>query len=69
MFESKGMKKVFGPDRWEVTGDCRNLENAELHDLYCLLYVVRVIRSMRNRWVGRVARVNRRRVHDLGGET
>ena len=29
------LRKVFGPQRDEVTGECRKLHNEVLNDLYC----------------------------------
>jgi hypothetical protein len=37
-------KKIFGPEREEETGDWRQLHNEELHDLYFLSHVIRVIK-------------------------
>jgi hypothetical protein len=32
--ENRVLRKIFGPKRDEVTGECRKLHNEELHDLY-----------------------------------
>ena len=40
--------------------ELRKLHNEELNDLYCPLNIVRVIKSRRMRWAGRVARRGRR---------
>jgi hypothetical protein len=55
VFENKVLRRVFGPKRDEVTGECSKLHNEELHDLYSSPTVVRVITSRRMRWVGHVA--------------
>jgi hypothetical protein len=34
VFENKGLKKIFGPKRDEVTGDWIKLHNEELHNFY-----------------------------------
>jgi hypothetical protein len=47
----------------------RGRANSTITKLLYLLHLVRVIKSKRKRWAGHVARVNRRRVHDVGGET
>ena len=47
---------MFGPKRNE-NGDWRRLHSEELHTLYSLPNIVRVIKSRRLRWVGHVARV------------
>ena len=33
MFENKVLRRIFGPRRDEVRGDCRKLHNEELNDL------------------------------------
>jgi len=37
VFENRVLKKIFGPKRDEVTGECRRLQNEELYDLYSSL--------------------------------
>jgi hypothetical protein len=49
------LRKIFGPKR-EEDGSWRKLHNDELHDLYSLPNIVRVIKSRRMRWAGHVAR-------------
>ena len=51
------MRRIFGPNRDEVTGEWRKLHNYELNDLYSSHNIVRVIKSRRMRWAGHVARV------------
>jgi hypothetical protein len=34
VFENKVMRRIYGPRRDEVTGECRKLHNGELNDLY-----------------------------------
>jgi hypothetical protein len=34
-FENRVFKRLFGPTRYEVTGEWRKLHNEELNDLYC----------------------------------
>ena len=29
------LRRIFGPSRDRVTGECRRLHNEELNDLYC----------------------------------
>jgi hypothetical protein len=60
IFENRVLRRIFGPKR-EEDGSCRKLHNDELHGLYSSLNIVRVIKSMRIRWVGHVARMGERR--------
>jgi hypothetical protein len=62
VFENRMLRRVFGPKRDEVTGEWRKLHNEELSDLYSLPNIVRVGKSRRMRWAGRVARMGERRV-------
>jgi len=57
VFETRELRRIFGPKRDEVTGDWRKLHNEELNDLYCSPNIVRVIKSRRMRWAGNVARI------------
>jgi hypothetical protein len=34
VFENRVLRRIFGPNRDEVTGDWRKLHNEELHNLY-----------------------------------
>jgi hypothetical protein len=49
------LRRIFGLKRDEVTGDCRKLHNEELHNLYSLPNIIRMIKSRRMRWTGHVA--------------
>jgi hypothetical protein len=55
VFENRVLRKMFGPNRDEVTGEWRKLQNKELHDLYSSLNILRIIKSRRMRWAGHVA--------------
>jgi hypothetical protein len=44
-----------------VTGRCRKLHNEELHNLYSLPNIIRIIKSRRKRWAGYVARMGEKR--------
>jgi len=61
MFEKKVLRRIFGPERDEVTRDWRKLHNEKLNDLYSSPNIVRVIKSRRMRWAGHVARTGQRR--------
>jgi hypothetical protein len=54
------LRRIFGPKR-EEDGSWRKLHNEELHSLYSLPNIVRLIKSRRMRGVGHVARMGERR--------
>jgi hypothetical protein len=37
VFENRVLRRIFGPKRDEITGECIKLYNEELNDLYCLM--------------------------------
>ena len=45
LFESRVLRKIFGPKKDEVTEERRKLYNEELNNLYSLPNIVRVIKS------------------------
>jgi hypothetical protein len=55
------LKRIFGPDRDEVSGDWRKLRNEERHDLYSSPNIIRIIKARRMRWAGHVARMEEKR--------
>jgi hypothetical protein len=52
--ENRVLRRLFGPKRDEVTGGRRKLHNEELHNLYSLPSIIRMIKSRRMRWAGHV---------------
>ena len=50
VFENRVLRRIFGPKKYEVTGEWRKLPN-----------ILGVIKSRRMRWAGHVARVGNRR--------
>ena len=57
VFGNRILRRVFGPNREEVTGERRKLHKEDLRDLYSLPNIVRVVKSRRMRWAGHEARM------------
>ena len=57
MLENRVLRRIFGPNRDEVTGEWRNLYNEKRNDMYFSPNIVRVIKWRRMKWVGYVARM------------
>ena len=56
VFENRILRRIFGPKR-DVNEVWRRLHNEELHSLYRSPNVVRVLKIIRLRWAGNVARM------------
>jgi hypothetical protein len=54
VFQNTVLRRIFVL-KWEEDGLWRKLHDDELHSLYSLLTIVRMIESRRMRWVGHVA--------------
>jgi len=59
VFEKRMLRRIFGPRRDEVIGECRKLHKAELNALYSSPNIFRVIKSKRMRRAGHGARMGR----------
>jgi hypothetical protein len=59
VFKNRALRRIFGPKRNKVTGEWRKLHKEELNHLYSSPNIVRVIKSRRMRWAGRIARMGR----------
>ena len=57
------LRRIFGPERDDVTEEWRKLHNEELNDLYSSTNIVRVLKWRRMRWTGHVARMDRREAY------
>jgi hypothetical protein len=42
VFENRVLRRIFGPKRDEVTGECRRLHNEELKDLYSSPNIIQI---------------------------
>jgi hypothetical protein len=58
--ENRVLRRIFGLKKDEVMGEWRKLHNEELHDLYSLPSIIRIIKS-RTRWAGHVARMGEKK--------
>jgi hypothetical protein len=54
VFENRVLR-IFRPERDKVTGEWRKLHNEEIHDLYSLPSIIRIIKARRMGWAGHVA--------------
>jgi hypothetical protein len=61
VFENRVLRRIFGPQRDEVTGKWRRLHNKELCALYSSPHIIRVINSRILRWAGYVALMGKSR--------
>jgi len=55
------LRRIFGPKRDKVIGECRKVHNEELNDLYSSPNIVWVIKWRRSSWSGQVAHMGERR--------
>jgi hypothetical protein len=66
VFENRVLRRIFGPNRDDVTGEWRKLHKEELHNLYSSPDIIRQSKSRRMRWVEHVARMGEeRKVHKI----
>jgi hypothetical protein len=61
VFENRVLRRIFGPNRDEVTIEWRKLHNEELYDLCSSPSIIRIMKTRRMRWVGYVARIGENR--------
>jgi hypothetical protein len=57
VFESRVLRRIFGPKRDEVTGEWRKLHNDVLHDLYFSPSINIIIKTSRMKWAVDVGRM------------
>jgi hypothetical protein len=69
VFESRAVRRIFGPKWDEVTGKWRKLHSEELYNLHKFRNIIRQIELRRVRWVGRVTRMGEERKFQLLKDT
>jgi len=52
VFENRMLRRIFGPQRDQITGEWRKLHKEELNYLYSSPNIIRMIKSIRMRWEG-----------------
>jgi hypothetical protein len=60
-FENRALRKIFGPKRHEVIEEWKRLHKEEVYDLHFSPNIIRMIKSRRMRWQGRMAHMEERR--------
>jgi hypothetical protein len=60
VFENEVLRKIFGPNRKEVTGEWRRPHNEKLYDFCSSSNISLLIKLRKMRWVGDVVRVKKR---------
>jgi hypothetical protein len=64
VLENRVLRRICGLKWDEVKGEWRKLHNEELHDLYSLPSIIRIIKS-RMRWAGHVAQMEKWKTYGL----
>jgi hypothetical protein len=67
-FENRVMRRIFGPKRYDVTGEWRKLHNKELRNLYSFPNIIRRIKPRQMKWTRHVARMGEKSVQGFGGK-
>jgi hypothetical protein len=60
-FANRVLRRIFGPERDEITGEWRRVHIAGVNDLHSSPNIVRVIKAKIMKWLGHVAAVRKRR--------
>jgi hypothetical protein len=61
VFETRVLRRIFGPKKDDVIGGWRKLSSRELHNFYCLPSIIRMTKSRRMRWAGHVPYMGKKR--------
>jgi hypothetical protein len=57
VFDGRVLRRIFLPKREKVVGGWRKMHKEELHNLYSLPSIIRMIKSRRMRWAGHECRI------------
>jgi hypothetical protein len=55
VFENRVWRRISGPKRNEVIAGCGKLHSEDLCNLYSSSSIIRLMKSKRMRWAGRIA--------------
>ena len=61
--KNRVLRRIFGPERDELTGEWRRLHNLELNDIYSSPNITRLIKLSKKSWAGHVACMGIGEVH------
>jgi hypothetical protein len=62
VFENRVLRRIFELKRNEIIGGWRKLQNEKLRNLYFSPSIIRIIKTMRTRWTGHIARMVKKRI-------
>jgi hypothetical protein len=71
VFEIGVLRRIFWPKRDAIIGGWRKLHSEDLHNLYSLSNMIRMIKSRIMRWAGHMALMGMKRnecIQDFGGK-
>jgi hypothetical protein len=58
VFENRVLRRIFGAKIDEVTGGQRKIHNEELHNLYSLPSIIRMLKSRKMKWERHIERID-----------
>jgi hypothetical protein len=68
-FQNRILRRIFGPNRDQMTTALRNTNPEELHNLYSSPHIIVVARSKRMRWAERIVRMEDKKfIQNFGSE-
>jgi hypothetical protein len=61
VFEKRILREMFGPKRYEMTGEGRKVHNKEHHNMFSSPNIIRMVKSKKMRWAGHVSQMGENR--------